>query len=62
MAIQGAPRPSLTEAEKIAQILAFATIEAIEAGHLDRYLHRLLGACKMREKEMPARKVGATQK
>lgn len=58
MAIQGT-RPVLTEAEKLAQIVAFATIEAIEAGYLDRFLHRLIGACKMREGVMPPRRIGA---
>lgn len=58
MAIQGQPPPELTEAEKIAQIMAFGTIEAIEAGHLDRFLHRILGACKMREQVMPPRRIG----
>ena len=58
MAVQGAPPPVLTDAEKLAQIMAFGTIEAIEAGHLDRFLHRILGACKMREKVMPPRRVG----
>lgn len=57
MAIQG-QRPELTDAEKLAQIMAFGTIEAIEAGHLDRFLFRILGACKAREKVLPPRRVG----
>lgn len=58
MAIQGQPPRELTDAEKIAQIMAFATIEALEAGHLDRFLHRILGACKVREQVMPSRRIG----
>lgn len=47
--------------ERLAQIVAFATIEAVEAGLLDRYLHRIQGAVILRIRVKPAPVVGETE-